>query len=108
MLQKLANSAEAQFKFNKFFLVFWAWQIPAIPVLVFSFPHFWLEIGVIYVAEASVWGVVATHLSGMSAALAAMSSDKTEDKIEDVADDVSELRDTVFQTPGMVIGPEVD
>lgn len=91
MLKTVLTNARTQFRFHLFMGVFWVVQMPLIVILVIFYPYEWLEIGVIYIAEVSVWSVVATHLGGMSSALAAITSDTVEE-------DVSDIRDVMFQT----------
>lgn len=70
-IHDLEYSPAAQYKFNRFWAIFWALQMPAVLILLFIFPRFWAAIAIVYVTEASLWANFATHFSGMSSALAA-------------------------------------
>lgn len=105
-MSKLETNPKTQFRFNKLFLYFWLGQIPLIPILMILLPKVWLQIGVMYVAEGTIWGVVMTHFVGMTAALGAMTSQESNDDIQIVTGEVQDLYDTVFQAPGAVFEPE--
>lgn len=94
-VNKLEHDPVAQYRFNRFCAIFWGIQIFLLPVTVFFWPSLWLRIEFFYVTEASLWANFATHFGAMSAALAAMNSDKTiRDMSEDI-DDVHTVTDKV-------------
>ncbi len=75
-IDKLEHDPKAQYTFNLWALWIWLVQMPVVLILLIFFDHFWIQISVVYIAEASVWALVATHFGAMSAALAAKHQDK--------------------------------
>ena len=75
-IDKLEHDPQAQYIFNLWALWIWLVQMPLVLVLLLFFNRFWIQISVVYIAEASVWALVATHFGAMSAALAAKHQDK--------------------------------
>lgn len=72
-IHTLEYNPQAQYTFNLWCMWIWLVQMPLVAVLLFVFNQFWVAISIFYVAEASVWALVATHFGAMSAALAAKS-----------------------------------
>lgn len=70
-LRKLEYDPQAQYKFNLYCAWFWLLQMPIVLVMLIWLNKWWIAISVFYIAEASVWALVATHFGAMSAALAA-------------------------------------
>lgn len=95
----LESNATTQYKFNRFWACFWATQMIALPVFIHYFPKYWLGIEFFYVTQASLWANFATHFGAMSAALAAMNTDRTVSTIAkgvtDVSEDVADVSDDV-------------
>lgn len=79
-LHKLEYDPRAQYRFNLW--AAWAWlvQIPIVAILLICFNSLWVQISIFYVAEASVWALVATHFGAMSASLAAFKGDQKENE----------------------------
>lgn len=102
------NNPKTQKTFNILLAWFWGLNMPLIPLLVYRFPHAWLQISAMYIAEGTVWGIVATHIAGAIAASAAMSGNTTTEELETITDEVSDLYGATFQVPGAVISPEVE
>lgn len=75
-IDKLEHDPKAQYTFNLWALWIWLVQMPLVLVLLLFFNRFWIQISVVYIAEASVWALVATHFGAMSAALAANQQNK--------------------------------
>lgn len=71
----LEYDPQAQYSFNLWCLWFWLAQMPVVLLLLVFFNRFWLIISIMYVAEISLWALVATHFGAMSAALSAKLQD---------------------------------
>ena len=78
-IKKLEYNPQAQYTFNLWCMWFWFWNMPLIAVLLIWFNQFWMQISIFYVAEASVWALVATHFGAMSASLAAFQNPTSSD-----------------------------
>mgnify|MGYP006921374032 CR=1 FL=1 len=74
-VHKLEYDPQAQYTFNLWCMWIWLAQMPLVAILLVFLNKFWVEISIFYVAEASVWALVATHFGAMSAALAAFHQD---------------------------------
>lgn len=70
-IHELEYDPQAQYSFNRWCLWIWLIQMPLVAIALVWFNRFWVQISIFYVAEASVWALVATHFGAMSAALAA-------------------------------------
>lgn len=75
-IHHLEYDPQAQYTFNLWCMWIWLVQMPLVAILLVLFNKFWVEISIFYVAEASVWALVATHFGAMSAALAAQHDDR--------------------------------
>jgi hypothetical protein len=73
-VHKLEYDPQAQYTFNFWAMLFWFWNMPLVLLALIFFNHWWIQISVFYIAEASVWALVATHFGAMSAAIAAKTS----------------------------------
>lgn len=89
-VELLEHDADSQYKFNRVAALFWLCNMPLVVVLSVAFPKIWLQISVMYLIQASLWALVATHFGAMSAALAAV---KTTSTVQEVSDDVEEIHD---------------
>lgn len=74
-IHTLEYDPQAQYTFNLYCLWFFLIQMPIVLVLLAIFNKFWIAISIVYVAEISIWALVATHFGAMSAALAAKLQD---------------------------------
>lgn len=74
-IKHLEYDPQAQYTFNLWAMWIWLVQMPLVAICLFVFNHFWVQISIFYVAEASVWALVATHFGAMSSALAAKHQD---------------------------------
>ena len=91
-INDLEFNAKAQYRFNRAATLFWLIQMPLVVVLDFVFPKFWEQISVMYLIQASLWALVATHFGAMSASLAA---DSTGQAVDDIADDIEDVHDAI-------------
>lgn len=102
-LKSLEHDPVAQYKFNRWCAIFWFLQMVLVPVMIFYYPGMWLKIEFFYLTEASLWANFATHFGAMSAALAAMQTDKTvhaiSEDVTDLSDDVDDIHDVVGVVP---------
>jgi hypothetical protein len=98
---RLEHDPNSQYRFNRFWAIFWFLQMPMIALLLILFNHLWIEISIFYVTEASLWANFATHFGSMSSSLAAINTTKTvtaiDDNVDDMQQDVSQIAD-VFET----------
>jgi hypothetical protein len=67
-LRRLEYDPIVQYKFNLWCAWIWLLQMPLVAIALIFFNQFWIQISIFYVAEASVWALVATHFGAMSAA----------------------------------------
>lgn len=74
-VHNLEYDPQAQYAFNRWCMWIWLVQMPLVAIALLVFNKFWVAISIFYVAEASVWALVATHFGAMSAALAAKHQD---------------------------------
>lgn len=74
-IHKLEYDPQAQYTFNLWAMWIWLIQMPLVAIALILFNKFWVAISIFYVAEASVWALVATHFGAMSASLAAKQQD---------------------------------
>lgn len=88
----LEHDAGTQYKFNRWWAIFWLLQMICLPVFILTWNTLWLKIDFFYVTEASLWANFSTHFGAMSSALAARNTSKT---VADVADDVDDIKDDV-------------
>lgn len=70
-IELLEHDPKIQYKFNRFMVWFWLWQMPVIFILLIWLNRFWLTIALVYVTEISLWALVEGHFGNMSAAIAA-------------------------------------
>lgn len=75
-LHKLEYDPRTQYKFNLWCAWIWLVQMPLVAIVLIMFNKFWVQISIFYVAEASVWALVATHFGAMSSSLAAFKDDQ--------------------------------
>lgn len=87
-INDLEYSAKAQYRFNRAATLFWLCNMPMVVVVELMFPRFWEQISVMYLIQASLWALVATHFGAMSASLAA---DSTGQAVDDIADDIEDV-----------------
>jgi hypothetical protein len=100
-VQLLEHDPKAQYKFNRVSLIFWLVNMPLVIVLEVLFPSFWLKISVMYLIQASLWALVATHFGAMSAALAANNTTAT---VNDAAGDIDDIQDNISKIAEVVVG----
>lgn len=91
-VNRLEHDPGAQYRFNRFWAIFWALQMPLVILLDLQFPHFWILISVMYFTQASLWANFATHFGAMSSALAA---DKAKAVVDDISEDVDDLGEDI-------------
>lgn len=104
-IKLLEHDPQTQYKFNKFWAVFWFIQMFMVVVLLGLFPHLWDVISIVYITEASLWANFATHFSGMSSAIAATD---TREKVEDILEDTSALAPDQSLQPSTSVSPVAD
>lgn len=69
-IQKLEYDAQAQYHFNLYCAWFFLIQMPIAVALLIWLNSLWIIISIAYLAELSIWALVATHFGNMSAVLA--------------------------------------
>lgn len=77
-IHKLEYDPQTQYTFNLWCMWIWLVQMPLVALALIFFNRFWVQISIFYVAEASVWALVATHFGAMSASLAAKNQSNKE------------------------------
>lgn len=102
-IHKLEYDAHTQYKFNRFWAIFWLINMPLVGILDIAFPKIWVEISVMYLVQSSLWALVATHLGAMSSALSINDTGKVVKDIAENIDDINEDTDNLLE--GLV--PEV-
>jgi hypothetical protein len=91
-VDKLEHDAQSQYRFNRFWAIFWFGQMFLLPLLVWVAPKIWMGIEFFYITEASLWANFATHFGAMSGALAAMNTtERLSDQVDEVSDNVDDI-----------------
>jgi hypothetical protein len=96
-VELLEHDAATQYKFNRFWAMFWFTTMVCVP-LVPTLRHPFLSL---LIMEASLWANFATHFGAMSAALAAKN---TTSVVKDIAEDVGSVTENVEQIADVVTG----
>ncbi len=91
-IRLLEHDAQSQYKFNRFWVMTWGAAMVVIPFDPTLYAH---SISALIIQEVSLWANLATHFSGMSAALAAKNTTQTLSDttvfVEDISDDIDEI-----------------
>jgi hypothetical protein len=80
LFQRLEYDPDAQFRFHKGAIIFWAANGLAGTALALTHPHLWTAIGVLYVFWLSLYANADTDFGAMTAASAAKDAKRAADK----------------------------
>lgn len=72
LLKDFEHNPRTQFRFHRWAMYFWVLNFVAGSVIMFVFPHFWVQIGVYYVFALSIYANADTDADALSASQASM------------------------------------
>ncbi len=78
LFKKLEDTHDAQIRFHKRAIIFWALNVPAAALLLVAYPHEWANVGVFYVLLLSLYANADTDYDALSAAQAAKHAQRAE------------------------------
>ena len=90
-----------QFKFHLGAIIFWWVNFVVGTLVMFLWPHLWIQIGVYYVFCLSLYANGDTDYDAMSASIAAIHGENILERIEQVIESRPEEVDVIIEEPGV-------